>query len=130
MKSLEELAIILEVLEDDLRTGNTYQNATRNLPASPVHSELCTTGNVLKLWGLQQLESSQSTHLHVFSPQEAVMSMTKWLPVQNLTLLTVRAQRNTTKPQLPPTACSLTFNTYLSKMWTMKKKLIGTTTTT
>ncbi|XP_024113813.1 nuclear factor NF-kappa-B p105 subunit [Oryzias melastigma] len=45
MKSLEELAIILEVLEDDLRTGNTYQNATRNLPASPVHSELCTTGS-------------------------------------------------------------------------------------
>uniref|UniRef100_A0A3P9KDD6 Zgc:113279 n=1 Tax=Oryzias latipes TaxID=8090 RepID=A0A3P9KDD6_ORYLA len=42
MKSLEELAIILEVLEDDLRTGNAYQAASRN---SPVHSELGATGS-------------------------------------------------------------------------------------
>ncbi|XP_004076054.1 NF-kappa-B inhibitor zeta isoform X2 [Oryzias latipes] len=45
MKSLEELAIILEVLEDDLRTGNAYRAASRNLSVSPVHSELGATGS-------------------------------------------------------------------------------------
>ncbi|KAM7373508.1 hypothetical protein PAMP_008353 [Pampus punctatissimus] len=40
-KSLEELAIIVEVLEEDLRTGNTYRSPPQTLSpsASPVSSE-------------------------------------------------------------------------------------------
>ncbi|XP_051813505.1 NF-kappa-B inhibitor zeta [Acanthochromis polyacanthus] len=45
-KSLEELAIIVEVLEEDLRTGNTYTSSPRNLFPfeSPVSPELSPTG--------------------------------------------------------------------------------------
>lgn len=47
-KSLEELAIIVEVLEEDLRTGNTYTYSSppRNLSSfeSPVSPELSPTG--------------------------------------------------------------------------------------
>ncbi|XP_023130431.1 uncharacterized protein zgc:113279 [Amphiprion ocellaris] len=45
-KSLEELAIIVEVLEEDLRTGNTYTSSPRNLSSfeSPVSPELSPTG--------------------------------------------------------------------------------------
>uniref|UniRef100_A0A3Q1F2F5 Zgc:113279 n=1 Tax=Acanthochromis polyacanthus TaxID=80966 RepID=A0A3Q1F2F5_9TELE len=44
-KSLEELAIIVEVLEEDLRTGNTYTSSPRNLFPfeSPVSPELSPT---------------------------------------------------------------------------------------
>uniref|UniRef100_A0A3B5B849 Uncharacterized LOC103356437 n=1 Tax=Stegastes partitus TaxID=144197 RepID=A0A3B5B849_9TELE len=46
-KSLEELAIIVEVLEEDLRTGNTYTSPPQNLPSfeSPLSPELSPTGN-------------------------------------------------------------------------------------
>lgn len=126
MKSLEELAIILEVLEDDLRTGNAYRAASRNLSVSPVHSELGATGNLPHL-GATAADPSQVSHLHVFCPQEAVMSLMTWLPVQSRTLITVHGQRNTTKPRLPPTVCPLTFNIH---SWKMSETLNNATTRT
>ncbi|CAG6007541.1 unnamed protein product [Menidia menidia] len=46
MKSLEELAIIVEVLEEDLRTGNTCRSLPGNLSASssPVNPEMSPSG--------------------------------------------------------------------------------------
>ncbi|KAM4566780.1 uncharacterized protein PAE49_010284 isoform 1-T2 [Odontesthes bonariensis] len=46
MKSLEELAIILEVLEEDLRTGNNYHSLPKNLSASspPANPEFSPSG--------------------------------------------------------------------------------------
>lgn len=49
-KSLEELAIIVEVLEEDLRTSNTYRSPTHSLSSSypAVSPERSPTGNS---WG-------------------------------------------------------------------------------
>lgn len=46
-KSLDELAIIVEVLEEDLRTGSTYNSSSLNVLSSdpPVSPEMSQAGN-------------------------------------------------------------------------------------
>lgn len=58
-KSLEELATIIEVLEEDLRTNNTDHSPSQTLSSSfpPVSPEWSPTGNS---WGADPLLCSYS----------------------------------------------------------------------
>ncbi|XP_028275550.1 uncharacterized protein LOC114444872 isoform X2 [Parambassis ranga] len=71
-KSLEELAIIVEVLEEDLRTGNTYNSPSQNVSSldPPVSPELSPAGYYSDEYDeMSPMSQSYMTYSPGYSPE-------------------------------------------------------------
>ncbi|XP_041851615.1 uncharacterized protein zgc:113279 isoform X2 [Melanotaenia boesemani] len=72
MKSLEELAIIIEVLEEDLRSGNTYHPPLQSLAACgfPTHPEMSPTEAACRDESDEMIPSPESYMIYSPGPAE------------------------------------------------------------
>ena len=129
-KSLEELEIIVEVLEEDLRAINTHhslsQTLSSNPPVSPAQSPAGNSRRPdqhlynMSLKNILTATTSTTPHMQCLLSNiqgTTVTSLMKWSPAHSPTCRTHWAEWSTTRPRRLSASCTPAFSLPALQLW-------------